>query len=81
VGAVTVGGVAEGALRHEAKRYCVTVEREVIVYASSPEEAEGRALAYLAATSTEPPAGRPVKVVDVAEVGAADEDAVLVKDR
>ena len=45
-------------------RYNVTVEREVIVFADSPGEAETKALSYLASVSNEQPATRPVKVVD-----------------
>ena len=52
-------------------RYNVTVEREVIVFADSPGEAETKALSYLASVSNEQPATRPVKVVEVVEMPGA----------
>jgi hypothetical protein len=64
-----------------AKRYSVTIEREFIVYADSPEEAQSRALSYMHSVSTEQPASRPVKVVSVKEAPAADEKHSPIIDR
>jgi hypothetical protein len=50
------------------KRWSVTVERELIIYADSATEAETKVLAYLRQTSTEQPATRPIKVVKVTEL-------------
>jgi hypothetical protein len=50
------------------KRWTVTVERELIVYADSSTEAENRALTYMRQTTTEHPATRPIKVVKVTEL-------------
>ena len=46
-------------------RYNVIIEREVIVYAESSDEAGGKALSYLMATSTEVPATRAIRVMNV----------------
>jgi hypothetical protein len=51
-------------------KYNVTVERELVVFANSPSEAETKALAYLASVSTEQPAARPIKVVEVVPLPA-----------
>lgn len=52
----------------EPKRYRVTIERELILYADSPEWAEQKAMAYLKSITREEPASRPMKVVEVVEL-------------
>jgi hypothetical protein len=52
-------------------RFSITVERELIVYAENREEAEHKALAFLASITDEQPAVRPVKVVEVVEAPGA----------
>jgi hypothetical protein len=46
-------------------RYNVIIEREVLVYAESDDEARGKALSYLMSVSGEVPATRPIKVTSV----------------
>jgi hypothetical protein len=56
------------------QRYAVTVTREVVVYALSPEEASAKALAYFKIMSSEQPASRPVVVTAVTELGAPESE-------
>lgn len=60
-----------------ARRFNVTVERDVIVYASTVEEAQQKALAYLR-TAVEPPADRKMHIVDVEELPERDERGPII---
>jgi hypothetical protein len=56
------------------KRYLVTVERELVVYARDSETAQVQAMHYLRRYSLEQPADRPYKVVEVSELPSPEEE-------
>jgi hypothetical protein len=57
----------------EGKRFEVTVQRKVIVYAETPDDAGRKAMVYLKLL-LEQPATRPISVVEVKELPPVEEE-------
>lgn len=60
------------------RRFNVHVEREVIVYAATPDDAGGKAIAHFMKSTTEPPADRKMRVVCIEELNELDERGPII---